>query len=171
MVYFNFKRLIEKYSSDFTLDYTTEGGYNSLGEWEDGTTVRKTLRGAILSNRETKIFRSEGKITSKDEALYMLEPLENALHGARVIYADKVYSIGDLLENSKFTGVWAYTLKYVSAFKEERPEYDITEELDDLEDRLNGVLTSDEATTDTELSGDELAEMLEKRLDGGEGNG
>ena len=57
-------------------------------------------------------------MTGQDRALYMLKPLNKALLGAKIIHEGKLYSIGDLLENSAFTGVWAYTLKYVSAFGE-----------------------------------------------------
>lgn len=48
----------------------------------------------------------------------MLKPLEQALKGAKVVYNGKVYSIEDCGENAEFTGVYAYTLKYCSAFKE-----------------------------------------------------
>lgn len=168
MAYFNFARLIKKYSTDFIVRIPLEGCYNSDGEWEEATTEEKTLSGAIISHRESKIFRAEGKITGRDKALYMLEPLENALHGAETVHGDKVYSIGDMLENGEFTGVWAYTLKYVSAFKDTRPDYDLTEEFDELEDRLDGVLAKPEETPpdDDDLSEDEMAEMLDKRLDG-----
>lgn len=113
---FDFSYLINKYATDFTVEIPPEGGYNDAGEWEAGAATKKTLSGAIISHRESKIFRSEGTLTGQDRALYMLEPLEKSLHGAKVIHDDKIYSIGDLLENSEFTGVWAYTLKYVSAF-------------------------------------------------------
>lgn len=113
---FDFSYLINKYATEFIAEIPPEGKYNDAGEWEAGAATKKTLHGAIISHRESKIFRSEGTLTGKDKALYMLEPLEKSLHGAKVIHGDKIYSIGDLLENSGFTGVWAYTLKYVSAF-------------------------------------------------------
>ena len=114
--YFNFQRLIEKYSTDFIVEIPSEGDWNDAGEWEAGAPKQKTLHGAIISHSESKIYRSEGTLTGQDRALYMLEPLENALHGAKVIHGDNVYSIGDLLNNAPFTGVYAYTLKCVSAF-------------------------------------------------------
>ena len=165
MAYFNFRRLIEKYSTDFAVDIPTEGYYNDAGDWEKGEPTRKTIRGAIINHRESKIFRSEGKLTGQDKALYMLMPLENSLHGAEIIAGDKIYAIGDLLENGRFTGVWAYTLKYVSAFKGERPDYDLTEEYDELADRLDGTLTREEEPTPEPPQTDD-AEELEKRLDG-----
>lgn len=162
MQYFHFRRLIEKYSNNFVAELPSEVYWHE-GEQIKGEPKRVKLRGAILSHRETKIFRSEGTLTAHDKALYMLEPLENALQLAKIIYRGNVYSIGDLLENSEFTGVWAYTLKYVSAFKETAPYYDITDELNDLEERLDGVLeTTEEEQTNSELDLD----ALEKRLSG-----
>ena len=114
--YFNFTELIEQYSTDFEVETPSESRYNDAGEFVKGEAIKKTLRGAIIAHRESKIFRSEGTLTGQDRALYMLVPLDKALHGAKVIHDDKIYSIGDLLENSEFTGVWKYTLKYVSAF-------------------------------------------------------
>lgn len=117
MAFFNFKRLVEKYSTDFIAEIPSKGGYNSAGDYVKGEAEQKTMRGAIISHRESKIFRSEGTITSKDRALYMLEPLDDALKSAKIIHEGKSYSVGDMLENSEFTGVWAYTLKCVSTFK------------------------------------------------------
>lgn len=138
MQYMDFSLLIEQHSTDFVAELPSEGFWNDEGDFVQGEPMRKTLRGAIIAHREHKIFRSEGKLTAKDKALYMLEPIENSLHGAKIVYEDIVYRIGDLLENSKFTGVWAYSLKYVSAFKETVPEYEITRAVNNLEERLDG---------------------------------
>lgn len=167
--YFNFKRLIKKYSTDFVAEIPPEGYWDEAGDWQKGEPKQIQLRGAIISHRESKIFRSEGTITGQDRALYMIEPLENALQMAKIIYDGKVYSIGDLLENSEFTGVWAYTLKYVSAFKQVTPEYDITEDIEDLEDRLDGVLVNNEdsgSDGDNEFDETDYVDEFEQRLDG-----
>lgn len=114
---FNFTRLIEKYSVDFVAEIPSDNGYyDDMGEYVKGEAKKVELRGAIISHKLSKIFRSEGTLTGQDRALYMLKPLEKSLQGAKVIHEGKIYSIGDLHENSTFTGVWAYTLKYVSAF-------------------------------------------------------
>jgi hypothetical protein len=118
MAFFDFKRLIEKYSDKFIAEIPSEGYYNDKGDFVKGDPQRYELRGAIIAHRESKVFRSEGTITSQDRALYMLEPLDNALKSAKVIYKGKVYSVGDELENSELTGVWNYQLKYCSAFDE-----------------------------------------------------
>lgn len=114
--FFNFQRLVKKYSTEFVATLPPVGDWNDSGEWVEGEPTNETLHGAILSHRQTKIYRSEGTLTAQDKALYMLEPLKNSLQGAKITYGDKLYSIGDMLENSEFTGVWAYTLKYISAF-------------------------------------------------------
>jgi len=114
--YFNFESLIKKYSTEFTAIVPSEGGYNDSGDYVAGEEKKIKLVGAIISHRLSKIFRSEGTITEQDRALYMLEPLENSLKGAKVIHGGNLYRVGDLLENSEFTGVYSYTLKYVSAF-------------------------------------------------------
>ena len=166
MPYFNFTNLIKKYSKGFIAELPSEAYYDNNGDLVKGTPIRYELHGAIISHRESKIFRSEGTLTGQDRALYMLEPLSNALQLAKIIYDGKVFSVGDSLINSEFTGVWAYTLKYVSAFKETSPSYDITEELDRLEDRLDGVLTEEEEKPTESTLTTNLAE-LEKRLSGG----
>ena len=117
MAFFDFSRLIKKYSTDFIAEIPSKSGYDDSGDYVKGEPKQITKRGAIISHRESKIFRSEGTITSQDRALYMLEPLDDALKSAKIIHEGKTYSVGDMLDNGEFTGVWAYTLKYVSAFK------------------------------------------------------
>lgn len=162
---FDFYDLINDNSVEFVAEVPSEGYYNEAGEFVKGTPKRYVLRGVIIANRESKIFRSEGTLTGQDRALYMLEPLDNALQLAKIIHEGKVFSVGDMLENSEFTGVWAYTLKFVSAFKKTSPDYDITEELDDLEDRLDGTLEKAEEPEHHNDLTDGL-EALEKRLSG-----
>lgn len=117
---FNFQRLIEKYSTDFVAEIPSEGGkWDDMGEWGAGEPKKVTMRGAIISHRENKIFKSGGTITEQDKALYMLEPLKSSLQGAKILHEGNSYSIGSLLENSEFTGVWAYNLKWCSAFDKE----------------------------------------------------
>ena len=115
---FDFSRLIEKYSCDFVAVIPSEGYFDDMGEYVKGKPKEETLRGAIISHRESKIFKSGGTITEQDKALYMLHPLKNSLQGAKIAHGGKWYSIGSLLENSEFTGVWSYNLRFVSAFKE-----------------------------------------------------
>lgn len=163
--YFDFSRLIRKYSSDFVALTLSEGWYSDSGVWINGDVIKTTLTGAIINHRESKILRSEGTLGAKDKALYMLKPIDDKLQGAKVIHDDNVYSISDCLENAKFTGVYAYTLKYISAFKDFAPDYDLTAALERLEKRLDGVLV-DTMPHRPHRSVAKQSERLEKRLDG-----
>lgn len=118
MQYFNFERLIKKYSSEFTAITFTEAKLNDLGDYEKGEKIEIALQGAIISFSENKIHRSEGNITNNDKRLFTTEPIDKALHGAKVIYEENVYSIEVSTSNAKFTGVYSYLLKWTSAFKE-----------------------------------------------------
>lgn len=118
MQYFNFARLVQKYTSELKAITLVEGYYNDSGDFVKGDKTETTIKGAVISFKDSVIHRSEGKLTQKDKQLFMLEPIEKALQGSKAIYDDNVYSIEDCTENAKFTGVWVYTLKYISAFKE-----------------------------------------------------
>lgn len=118
MKYFSFERLIKKYSSEFTAYIPhSDGGYADNGEYVKATVTEMNLTGAILSLSEAKLLRAEGNLTSNDRVLFMLTSLDFPLEGAFIVYKDKKYYIESGLENSEFTGVWQYNLKYVSAFK------------------------------------------------------
>lgn len=117
MAYFDFSRLINKYSSEFKVLTYKDGYYNKMGDWVDGEETEITLSGAIISHKESKIYRSEGTLTADDKRLFTLQPIDEALKGSKIVYEDKVYRIEDNSDNSKFTNCYAYTLKYVSAFK------------------------------------------------------
>lgn len=163
--YFNFSRLLNKYRNDIALIFINEGYFNDYGDWIEGEAEIVTLQGAVISYKETKIYRSEGTLTAKDKRFFAFEPLKNALHGSKVYYRGDLYSIADCSDNSEFTGVWAYTLKYVSAFKDARLDIDITDLIDRLEQRLDGVLVaSEEIPPENEVT--TSANKLDKRLDG-----
>lgn len=121
--YFDFRRLVKKYSTTFIAiipsEISPENRYDDMGRYVESEPKRIELVGAILSHRQNKIFKAGGTITEQDKALYMLEPLENSLKGAEIIHESKRYSIGSELNNAEFTGVWAYNLKYCSAFDKE----------------------------------------------------
>ncbi len=120
MAYFDFSRLIRKYSTDFTVitaSSTGESKYDDMGELIKEEPKKITMNGAIISHKESKIFRAEGTLTANDKRLFMLQPIDGKLIGATAVYNGRKYNIEDCTENAQFTGVWAYTLKYVSAFK------------------------------------------------------
>lgn len=118
MQYFNFSRLINKYSCEFTAVIPAEGRYNDAGDWVSGEPQKTVMKGAIISMRESRVLRSEGVYTAQDRTLLMLEPVPDALKKAEIIHKGRKYSIGSELENSEYTGVWSYVLKFVSVFNE-----------------------------------------------------
>lgn len=138
MSYFNFTRLVNKYKSEFTAITLLSGYYNDKGDWVDAETKEVNLYGAIIKHRDSKIYKSNGTLTAKDRALFMLEPISDSLIGSQVVYEDDVFSIEDNLENAKFTGVYKYTLKYVSAFKK-KLQGDLNDYNERFEKRLDGV--------------------------------
>ena len=118
MQYFNFARLVQKYSSSFTVIIPGEKELNDSGDWVKSEPKEVELFGAIIGRGESKAFRSNGTLTEKDKRLFMLEPIDKALLGTQIQYEDDIFRIQSSAENGKYTGVWAYVLKFVSAFKD-----------------------------------------------------
>lgn len=114
--YFDFSGLIADYENDFDVITTEEDKYNERGDFIKGKEVRKTMRGAIIGFKESKIFRAEGTLTAKDKHLFMLQRLPDALVGAKVAYRGQEYLIESETENAEFTGVYSYVLRWCSAF-------------------------------------------------------
>jgi hypothetical protein len=114
MQYFDFSYLVNKYSTCFTA-VTTVKVKDKRGIWKEIERTKTDLQGAIIAHRQSKILNSNGAITEQDRALYTLIPLSDSLKGAKIVYDGKEYSITSELNNSPFTGVWAYNLHFVSA--------------------------------------------------------
>lgn len=119
MQYFNFSRLIRKYSRPFTCELKAEGSYDDLGEWVTPENAVISMTGAILSVRDSKLYQPDGVYTAKDKILYTLTPIDNAMLGAQIIFKDNVYTVEDSTgaDDSDFTGVYIYQLKWVSVFR------------------------------------------------------
>ena len=76
------------------------------------------MRGAIIGISETKLYRSAGVLTEKDKELFMKEPL-GLIDKAYILYDGNKYHVETNPQNNgQYTGVFQYTLKWVSAFKE-----------------------------------------------------
>lgn len=120
--YFDFSGLIEDYSSTFTVITNEDGYFDCAGDWHAKQKNRAEMTGAIISFKESKVFRSEGRITAKDKRLFVEQALSDALIGAEVEHDGKKYMIESELENAEFTGVYSYLLRYVSAFEEGSPD-------------------------------------------------
>ena len=111
MAYYDFKRLISKYSSSFTLKIPSEGSY--VGGQYQVAYSEKELTGAIVSLSMRKVYQSGGYLTSQDRHLYIETPIESALSGAIVVFDGNEYSIEEDSENGneRFTGVYSYVLR------------------------------------------------------------
>lgn len=118
MQYFDFTDLINEYSKEYKVIIPAEGKYE-YGEWVEGEQQEETLKGAILSLGENKIYRSEGALTNEDRVLYSLNPLTFPFDGTKIIVDGKVFNIAKETQNGEFTGVWQYDLKFVSAFNKD----------------------------------------------------
>ncbi len=116
MQYFNFSRLINKYKSSFTAITFSGGEYDEKGDFVKGSESDAVIEGAIISFKESKTYRSDGTLTTNDLRLFTLAEIDEALKGGKVVYNGNIYRIEDLTENAKFTGVYSYTLRYISAF-------------------------------------------------------
>jgi hypothetical protein len=114
--YFDFSPLIKDFENPVTVLTYTEAGYDERGKWQEGQEKKTKLKGAVISFKEGKVFRSDGAITSKDKRLFMLQRLPQALLGAKLLYNNQEYRIESELENAEFTGVYSYLLRWVRAF-------------------------------------------------------
>lgn len=139
MRYFNFTRLVNKYSREYTAITLLSGYYDDSGDWVDGETVEVTKQGAIISYGDKTIYNSNGALTEKDMCLLSLEEIAENLIGTEIVFKDNVYTLLSTKNNADFTGVWKYTMKYVSAFKE-KLQGCLNDENERLAKRLDGVL-------------------------------
>lgn len=114
-MYFDFYDLIDKYSTTFKPLIASENSYDDTGEYLC-VKEEKELIGAIIGISDSKLYRSAGTLTDKDKYLFMFEELP--LNDTEIIYKNNRYKVEGQVENAEFTGVYQYTLKYVSAFNQ-----------------------------------------------------
>lgn len=113
MAIYNFKRLIDKYSVNFTLVTTSAGSYDG-GKYVDGSETETPLSGAIVSTSSGKIYQSGGALTTKDKQLYMKTKIEQSLTNAKVRYGNNEYKIEQDMDYGDYADAYVYTLKWVS---------------------------------------------------------
>lgn len=117
MKYFDFDNLIRKYSVDFIILTQGKDTYDEYGDLIKGADAKVTKHGAIIGINERRIYKSDGYLTEKDKDLYMTESL-GEFTNVTVIYGGNRYKVEtNPQNNAQFTGVYQYTLKWVSAFK------------------------------------------------------
>lgn len=116
--YFDFSDLISQYESDYSLVTETESGYDEYGDYQPEKKEMRPLRGAIIGFSQSKLLRSEGALSEKDLRLLSSFPLGGAWQNAVVVYKGNCYQPTQETENSDFTGVWSYLLKWISVLDE-----------------------------------------------------
>lgn len=109
---YNFNRLIDKYSVDFTFISTSEGSYIG-GKYVEGEKAETTYRGAIVPISDSKIYQSGGVLTTKDRQLYMKVPVEKALTNAKIKFKGNVYKIEQETNFDDYSNAYIYLLKWV----------------------------------------------------------
>lgn len=115
MKFYNFNRLIDKYSVNFTFVSRGDGEYVG-GQWVKGNEIKKTCKGAIVPLSDQKIYQSGGTYTSRDRQLYTKTKLFDALNESKVVYKNNLYSIESEVDYDDYADVYVYTLKWVSVF-------------------------------------------------------
>ena len=115
---FNFTQLVDDYSREITVITKSDGYYNESGDYVKGEEKETTMRGAVIRHRESKVYKSNGTLTLNDYALYLTEKPDIDLIGSEVKVDNQKFKVENTLDNSEFTGVWSFNLKFCSAFKE-----------------------------------------------------
>ncbi|MGA4517205.1 hypothetical protein ACPA0F_07945 [Solibacillus silvestris] len=119
MTLYNFKRLIQRYSTAFTVQSSTDCFYDDdTGEYVPGTTENKVLQGAIIPANsilmsDKSSYQSGGRLTESDRLLFSLVPLELK---TKIQHKGKTYHVEEEDDYSDFADFYHYTLKAVSAF-------------------------------------------------------
>lgn len=109
---YNFDRLIDKYSVDFTLVSIAEGSYIG-GKYVGDVSTETACREAIVPMPDNKIYQSGGAITTQDRLLIMRSPITEPLKNAKVRYKGNTYKIEQSTDYSDYADVYIYTLKWV----------------------------------------------------------
>lgn len=115
MQLYNFDRLIERYSTLYTLITKTEGKYVD-GIWEEGVETKTVMSGAILPLNIRKVYASNGAYTTSDRTLYSKEALGLPLDDVRIIHEGVTFKVEIDVDAMGLGGFMAYTLKAVSKY-------------------------------------------------------
>ncbi|MDO5397060.1 MAG: hypothetical protein Q4G33_03940 [bacterium] len=110
MKLYNFTRLINKYSTNFTLIVPSEGQYEG-GIYKDGKPTTEIRAGAIVPLSQRKVYQLGGNYTAQDKELYTARRIEKALSGCKVLYKDVYYSVEEETDYSDFGDVYHYMLR------------------------------------------------------------
>lgn len=110
MKLYNFTRLINKYSTDFTLIIPSDGHYEG-GIYKDGKPTTEIRAGAIVPLSQRKVYQSGGNYTAQDKELYTVKRIDRALLGGKILYKGEYYSVEEETDYSDFGDVYHYMLR------------------------------------------------------------
>ena len=113
MKLYNFTRLIQKYSLDFTV-HQKKGGEYVAGKWVDGEPVVTPMRGAVVPLSEKKIYDSGGTYTTQDRELYLTRRLDGDLSALTVCFKGNTYAVEESRNFEDYADVAVYVLKWIS---------------------------------------------------------
>lgn len=108
---FDFSRLIEEHSTQFTVIIETEGHYDqdNGGIWVPGTGQEITLDGAILPLSSDELRHdANGTYTTADRKIFVYTELKK---GQRINHKGKEYTIHEDKDYSSQSGVYVYYAK------------------------------------------------------------
>jgi len=114
---YNFNRLIDKYSVEFTLVVASEGHYDG-GEYVKGAEVETACKGAIVPISDSKIYQSGGTLTTKDRQLFMRVPINQPLKTVKVRFKGSAYSIEQETNFDDYSDAYIYLLKWVGGLSD-----------------------------------------------------
>lgn len=110
MKLYDFTRLINKYSTDFTLIVPSEGHYEG-GIYTESEATTEVLTGAVIPLSQRKIYQLGGNYTAQDKELYTTERIDKALFGGKVLYKGDYFSIEEEADYSDFADIYHYMLR------------------------------------------------------------
>lgn len=117
--HFNFTRLINKYSANFTLTAPGDGNYVG-GQWESEGKTEITMRGAIVpvtagnaNTGDMQMYHPGGAYIEGARRLFMVQPITQPLDGAEVKYKGVSYHIEQDVDFRDYADVYIYLLKRV----------------------------------------------------------
>lgn len=110
---YNFVRLIDKYSEEFTVE-TEQGGTWDGGIYRPAKPKIHSMSGAIVPLGENKLYHSGGAYTEQDRDLYSRTKIPDPLMQGTVHFRGKTYTIESETDYDEYADVYIYRLKRVN---------------------------------------------------------
>lgn len=120
MKYFNFSRLIKKYSVEFTIEYPGNASnsndplyYDDLGNYigPELPSGPQPMTGALMPPSDRQVYNSGGRLTASDRLLYSLTT--NIPEGSKILYKGMSYQVMPRANFEDFADFAQYECKAV----------------------------------------------------------